>query len=129
MDPSSRVTEAPSKAKTPAAPAQRNREKIHERIVQPREVHLPSMDAFKSLLESVMAPVLARLGNLEGGEESDVEDVEFIPVRSADASEAEEEEEEQEKIPMGAKPKRIQIVARGKTGVQKLVFSKGKKEP
>ena len=88
------------------------------------------MDAFKSLLESVMAPVLARLGNLEGGgEESDVEDVEFIPVRSADASEAEEEEEEQEKIPMGAKPKRIQIVARGKTGVQKPVFSKGKKEP
>ena len=90
------------------------------------------MDAFKSLLESVMAPVLARIGNLEGGgggEESDVEDVEFIPVRSADASEAEEEEEEQEKIPTGAKPKRIQIVARGKTGVQKRVFSKGKKEP
>ena len=95
MDPSSRVTETPSKSKNQAAPAQRNGEKTHERIVQPQEVHLPSMDAFKSLLESVMAPMLARLGNLEGGgEESDVEDVEFIPVRSADAPEAEEEEEE-----------------------------------
>ena len=84
------------------------------------------MDAFKLLLEQVMGPVLARIGNLEGGaEDIDVEDVEFIPVRTAN----EEEEEEQEKIPLGGKPKRIQVVTRGIAGVQMPIFSKGKKEP
>ena len=85
------------------------------------------------MLENIMAPVMRRLSNLEGTGQDvyDVdEDVEFIPVRNGDGSDDEEEEEEDaEKIPAGAKPRRIQLVGKGKSGVQKPIFAKGKKEP
>ena len=82
------------------------------------------MDTFREMLQSVMAPVLARLGNLEGtGAEIDAEDVEFIPVGDG-ASDSEDDVEE--KTPVPGKPKRIQIVGNTPGGVQKPLFSKGK---
>ena len=90
------------------------------------------MDQFQSMMERMLAPMMQRLANLEGsgGEDSDVEfEEELIPVReNSDAEEDEEEAREgEEKIPVGAKPKRIQIVNKGQFGIQKPVFTKGKK--
>ena len=94
------------------------------------ETHAPSMDAFKTMLESMMAPVLARLGNLEGGcENYDIGDVEFVPVRDTEifSDAGDDEEEDEEKIAVGAKPKKIQVASKGTFGIQKSVFSKGRK--
>ena len=77
---------------------------------------------------------MLRLSNLEGtGQDGyDVdEDVELIPVSNGDGSDDDDEEEEEDagKNPAGAKPRRIQLVGKGKSGVQKPIFAKGKKEP
>jgi len=82
------------------------------------------MDTFREMLQSVMAPVLARLGNLAGtGTEIDAEDVEFIPVGDGACD---SEDDVEEKTPAPGKPKRIQIDSNTQGGVQKPLFSKGK---